>query len=162
MKNSVHSKSIDNKYFAHLIEVFSIGDTMIELPKTQTRYVIVDDENGVFLGTYTMADFQEQIEEEFLSDGEYIPEHDLDRSFALFAKDNPFSIHRACSFETKEEARRFILDSFGPTAKRLRLKTAPVQCSSYYPDIVELIKSGLGDATFDMLDGLESPSKKMH
>lgn len=162
MKNSVHSKSGNNKYFMDLIEFFSIGDTMIELPKNQTRYVIVDEENGVFLGTYTMADFQEQIEEEFLSEGEYIPEHDLDRSFALFAKDNPFSIHRACSFETKEEARRFILDSFGPTAKRLRLKTAPVQCNSYYPDIVELIKSGLGDATFDMLDGLESPSKKMH
>lgn len=162
MKNSVHTKSGNTKYFMEHVDAFSIGGSMIQLPKHQTRYVIVDDENGVFLGTYTMADFQEQIEQEFLQEGEYIPEGDLDRSFALFAKDNPFSIHRACSFETKEEAKRFIIDSFGPTAKRLRLKTEPVQCSSYYPDVVELIKSGLGHTTFDMLDGLESPSKKMH
>lgn len=130
---------------------------MIELPQQQTRYVIIDDDNGVFLGTYTMADFQ--VEEDFFEGHE---DANLDKSFALFAKDNPFSIHRACSFETAEEAKRFIKDSFGVKASELSLKTAPVKCSSYYPDVVDLVKSGYGDYTYDMLDGLESPSEKMH
>ncbi len=154
MKNLVTTKNID--------DILLIGEHMIELPKRQTRYVIVDDENGIFLGTYTMADFKQKIEEEFLGEDEYIPPYDLDRSFALFAKDNPFSVPRACSFETREEARRFILDSFGPTAKKLRLKTAPVQTASLYPDVVDLIKSDLGHMTFDMLDGLDIPSKYPH
>lgn len=159
MKNSVHTKS-GNKNFMDHIDSFSIErGTMIELPKQQTRYVIVDEENGVFLGSYTMSDFQEQIEEEFLEEGEFIPERDLEKSFALFAKDNPFAVSRACSFETIEEAQRFILDSFGSTAKRLKLKTAPVVTQSLYPDVVDLIKSGLGHTTFDMLDGLEITSK---
>ena len=154
MKNLVTTKNID--------DILLIGEHMIQLPKRQTRYVIVDDENGIFLGTYTMADFKQKIEEEFLGEDEYIPPYDLDRSFALFAKDNPFSVPRACSFETREEARHFIKDQFGPTAKRLRLKTAPVETSSQYPDVVDLIKSNLGHMTFDMLDGLDITSKYMH
>lgn len=135
---------------------------MIELPKIKTRYVIIDDSNGVFLGTYTMADFADEIEENFLGPGERIHHEDLDRSFALFAKDNPFSIHRACSFETSEEARRFIKDNFGVNAKKLNLGAFPVETSTFYPDVVDLIKSGYSQHTFDMLDGLESPSKKIH
>ena len=138
------------------------GGSMIELPKTRTRYIIIDDSNGVFLGTYTMADFEEEIESNFLQEGEYIAQEDLDRSFALFAKDNPFSIHRACSFASVEEAQRFIKDSFGKTAKNLKLDAFPVETTTYYPDIVDLIKSGYSQHTFDMLDGIESPSKKMH
>lgn len=154
MKNLVHTKTG--------VDPINIGGNMIELPKTTTRYVIIDDKNGVFLGTYTMADFKSKIEEEFLEDHEYIEPTDLDKSFALFAKDNPFLVPRACSFETKEEAKQFISDSFGNTAGKLNLSLEPVSTGSHYPNVVELIKSNLGYTTFDMLDGLEIHGKYPH
>jgi hypothetical protein len=138
------------------------GGNMIDLPSKKTRYVIIDDEHGVFLGTYTMLDFQSEIEEGFLSANEEMSHEDWNKSFALFAKDNPFEIYRACSFSTSQEAKRFIKDAFGGAAKKLKLKTAPVECSSYYPDVIDLIKSGYGEHTYDMMDGLASPSKHLH
>jgi hypothetical protein len=150
-----------NRMFPSTLIPINGGD-MIDLPNKKTRYVIIDETNGVFLGTYTMLDFQEEIEEGFLSSNENMSTEDWNKSFALFAKDNPFEIYRACSFATIEEAKRFIKDAFGTAAKKLKLKTAPVTCSSYYPDVIDLIKSGHGVHTFDMMDGLESPSKHLH
>jgi len=154
MKNLVHTKTG--------VDPINIGGNMFELPTLQTRYVIIDDNNGVFLGTYTMADFKSKIEEEYLEDHEYISGDDMDKSFALFAKDNPFAVPRACSFETKEEAKQFISDSFGNTAGKLNLSLAPVVTGSHFPNVIELIKSNLGSTTFDMLDGLEVSGKYPH
>lgn len=126
----------------------------------KTRYVIVDKENGVFLGTYSLADVQGKIEELFLNVGERIADKDLDRSFALFAKDNPFGVPRACSFKTKVEAGMFIYENF--KKGEFQFSIEGVKCVTPYPDVVELIKSGLGDSTFDMMDCLETISETVH
>jgi hypothetical protein len=121
------------------------------MSELKTRYVIVDEENGVFLGTYSPS----QMKMLFTN----VPEEDVETTYALFAKDNPFSTYRACSFQSVTEAMWYIYENFGSA---LELDVKPVECSTPYPDVVELIKSGLGDKTFDMMDGMEPVSESLH
>lgn len=118
--------------------------------KNKTRYVIVDEENGVFLGTYSPARMKMLLN---------IEDDEVEQSYALFARDNPFTVARSCSFESVSEAQWFIYQNFG---SNLELTIEPVKCSSKYPDVVELIKSGLEHATFDMMDGLDYISETVH
>ena len=112
----------------------------------KTRYIIVDQDMGVFLGTYTGEDLGQ-------SDG---------RIYACFAANNPFGLINACSFKTEEMAKYFINDTFTPR-KRSRLKSVPVETASEFPHVIEIIKSGHGDFVHDMTDVLfEQADQTIH
>lgn len=103
----------------------------------KTRYIIVDDEMGVFLGTYSGEDLGSD-------DG---------RVYACFAANNPFSLTTACSFKSETIANIFIRETFAPR-RRPQLEVVPVETESEFPSVVDIIKSGYGNFTYDMMDGL--------
>jgi hypothetical protein len=102
------------------------------------RYIISDINMGVFLGTYNGYDLG--MEE----DG---------RIYACFAANNPFGLTTCCSFKTERAAHHYITDMFPPRKQR-HLSTLEVETESEFPTVVDIIKSGHGEETFDMIDGL--------
>lgn len=103
----------------------------------KTRYIILDEYMGVFLGTYDASDLG-------AGDG---------RVYACFAANNPFGLTNACSFRTEAAAKYFIRDTFAPH-KRPDLKTVPIETDSEFPSVVDIIKSGYAESTYDMMDGM--------
>lgn len=100
------------------------------------RYIIVDEEMGVFLGTY---------------DAEQLGIEGDHRMYACFAENNPFGLTTACSFKTMRIAEHFINDMF-PKKKQGSLLALPVQTDTEFPSVVDMIKSGYVDHCGDMLD----------
>ena len=115
----------------------------------KTRYVIADPHMGVFLGTYNSEDFGDDS-----GDG---------RVYICFASHNPFGLTTSCSFKTEAAAKYFISNAF-PPSKRNGLQILPVESETDYPTAIDLIKSGHGDFTHDMIDGLfdELTSNTIH
>ena len=105
----------------------------------KTRYIIVDKNKGVFLGTYTPADFGGDPEDK--------------QVYALFASNNHFRLTQACSFKTAISAETYIKDVF-PKNKGFNLKAFAVTTELEFPSVVDIIKSGYGAYTHDMVDGL--------
>tara|TARA_A200000159_G_scaffold116791_1_gene110297 strand:+ start:4021 stop:4368 length:348 start_codon:yes stop_codon:yes gene_type:complete len=102
------------------------------------RYIISDDNMGVFLGTYNGYDLGKE------DDG---------RIYACFAANNPFGLTTACSFKTERAARQYMMDMFPPRKLR-NLQTKEVETESEFPTVVDIIKSGHSEDTYDMIDGL--------
>ena len=124
----------------------------------KTRYILIDNKLGVFLGSYSMQDF---IEPREILEGRVNMLREDPRSYALFAKHNPFGVVDAESFDTKEEDEQFVRDAFFDVGG-VRLQAMPVDTDRDDPDVVDIIKAGYGDYTFDMLDGLEIHNDKIH
>jgi len=93
---------------------------------------------GVFLGTYNGYDLGKE---------------DDSRIYACFAANNPFELTTCCSFKSERAANHYIKDMFTPR-KQKELITKAIECDSEFPTVVDLIKNGLGDDTFDMIDSL--------
>jgi hypothetical protein len=106
------------------------------------RYIIIDQNRGVFLGTYADEDVAEDPSAET-----------SDKRYALFASNNPFCITKACSFNSENMAQAYIKDVFAPRRWE-ELDAMPIESDEEYPDVIEIIKSGYGDHIYDMLDGL--------
>lgn len=104
----------------------------------RTRYVIADQDMGIFLGTYNGEDFGDE---------------DDNRVYICFASQNPFGLTNSCSFNTEAAAKFFINNAF-PPSKRQGLKILPVESETDFPSAIDLIKSGYGEFTHDMIDGL--------
>ena len=104
----------------------------------KTRYIISDPDMGIFLGTYNGYDLGKA------EDG---------RVYACFAANNPFGLTTCCSFKSERSARHYIKDMF-PQKKQNELVTKAIECDSEFPTVIDLIKNGLGEHTFDMIDGL--------
>jgi hypothetical protein len=124
----------------------------------KTRYILIDNKLGVFLGSYSMQDF---IEPKAILEGKVNMLKEDPRSYALFAKHNPFGVTDAESFESKEEAEQFIRDAFFDV-KDVGLSAQPVDTDLDDPDLIDIIKAGYGDHTFDMLEGLETYNDTIH
>jgi hypothetical protein len=105
----------------------------------KTRYIIVDKEKGVFLGTYTPSDFGGDPSDKNI--------------YALFASNNHLGLTQACSFKTAISAETYIKDVF-PKNQGFKLKAFAIQTEQEFPSVVDIIKSGYGDYTHDMMDGL--------
>lgn len=104
----------------------------------RTRYIILDERMGVFLGTYSGQDMG----------------HPDDRKlYACFAANNPFGLTNACSFNNPKNAMEYIADTFAPS-KRRGLNVASVESDSEYPDVLDLIRSGHAEHTYDMVDAM--------
>lgn len=107
------------------------------------RYIILDPEHGVFLGTHTSRAFDES--------GSVL---------SLWSRRNIFNLTRAYSFDTKTDAylylEHYLLDNF-PGAF-----VTTINSEEKYVDVVDLLKCGLEQFTFDMIDGLHMPSESLH
>lgn len=125
----------------------------------KTKYIILEGNLGVFLGTYSLADVYNQADIDELDMD--VPEAEFNRSYAMFARDNPLGISEALSFETLSEAEAYIQDAFGKYGD-LTLMPVPVKTQNHYPDVVDIIRSGYGDFTFDMMEGLPTYSDAIH
>jgi hypothetical protein len=124
----------------------------------KTRYILIDNKLGVFLGSYSMQDF---VEPKAILEGKVNMLKEDPRSYALFAKHNPFGVTDAESFDSKEEAEQFIRDAFFDV-KGVGLSAQPVDTDLDDPDLIDIIKAGYGDHTFDMLEGLETYNDTIH
>lgn len=111
----------------------------------KTRYVIVDANMGIFLGTYSGEDLG----------------MDNEKTYACFAANNPFKLTTACAFETEEIAEEFIENVF-PLSRRCHLDILTVESESHFPTIVEIIKSGHAEHTFNMIEGMFDENHAIH
>lgn len=110
--------------------------------KQTKRYIIIDRNRGVFLGTYS----DEDVDELNYRSGD-------GKKYALFAAHNPFLITRACSFKSRGMAQSFIEDVFHHRRWE-QLEPRPIETEDEYPDVIDLIKAGYGEYCHDMLEGL--------
>lgn len=109
------------------------------------RYVILDKREGVFLGTH--IDYSRDVDE-----GDEIV-------YVLWAKDNVFSVTKAYSFQKREEARLFA----DTTLRRWpRAQVVGIDTDEKYVDVVDLLKQGYADYTYDMVDCIPCPSETVH
>jgi len=127
------------------------------MPKRK-KYILIDNNLGVFLGSYSMQDF---IQPEEILEGRVDMLKKDTRSYALFASQNPFGITEADSFDSREEAEQFARDVFFDISG-VRLSAVPVDTELEDPDLIDIIKAGYGDYTFDMLAGLETTNDTIH
>jgi len=104
------------------------------------RYVILDHENGVFLGTHKSK----------IMGPTPIP---------LWSSMNMFGLTKAYSFNTRLEAAAYI-EAY--LREHNDIFVGSVDSESTYVDIVDLIKSGYSIFTEDMMDALPMMSEKIH
>lgn len=113
--------------------------------KKKRRYIVFDDNMGVFLGTYNGYDLGME------DDG---------RVYACFAANNPFGLTNCSSFKSERAASHYINDMFPPRKQR-NLNIGEVETETEFPTVVDLIKSGYEDQTFDMIDGLVAEGSQL-
>lgn len=107
------------------------------------RFMIADEEEGLFLGTYinSMAE-------------------DKPRMSAIFARTDIFGIRKATSFETQEDAQLYI-DEF--LSKRYdNLLVIVMHTDEKYIDVVDIIKAGHERYTHLMMDNIPMQSELIH
>lgn len=106
------------------------------------RYVILDKEHGVFLGTHSTKAFDQK--------GSVL---------ALWSKRNLFSLSKAYSFESKMEAYLYLENYLYDFPDAF---VTSINSDEKYIDVVDLIKAGLSNFTHDMIDGLHMPNDHIH
>lgn len=117
----------------------------------KTKYVILDQDLGVYLGSYT-SDFFEDSPKQKGKDT-------VPKMYGLFAANNPFGITRAFAFKSPHEADEYIAQFF-PKDTALHLQIVPVEASEdQYASLAELCKAGLTQYTYDMLDSMIDETK---
>ena len=99
------------------------------------KYLLVHKEKGVFLGTY------------------------LGR--ALFAADNEFDIVKVFSFESEEYAYEFVT-KYMENQNVEDYFVVSVASQEKYVHVVDIIKSGYGELTFDLADNIQMISQEYH
>jgi hypothetical protein len=98
------------------------------------RYLIIDKEMGVFLGTYL--------------------------KFALFAANDGFDVVKAYAFEDEESAHDFVRRKTSLTEDEYFL--APIETKDKYVSVVDMIKAGYGEHTHNLINNLQMISQEEH
>ena len=116
------------------------------------KYVIIDPEEGVFLGTTGRNDIPPYVD---------IPQDA--RIVALFSGNNIFDLTKAVAFFHKEDAQSYLHQYIYrrcPDAFIASIKTE--KNTTPYVDAIDILKSGYGQYIPDMLDALPMPSQELH
>lgn len=98
------------------------------------RYAIIEEDLGFFLGAF--------------------------QKFGVFAKTDLFGLHKAYSFKTEEEANKFIGEYLGKD--RGYWLVVSIDTDEKYIDVVDLLKSGYGKYTHNMVDSLPMTNQEVH
>ena len=99
-----------------------------------TRYLLINKEMGVFLGTYN--------------------------KFVLFAKNDAIDSVKAYSFKDEASARKFT--SGGTDLSEEQYFIAPIEANDKYVHVVDLIKAGYGDHVYNLINNIEMISHQVH
>jgi len=106
------------------------------------RYIIIDKNQGVFLGTH--LDTSED------PDGVV---------YVLWSKDNFFSCSKAYSFDNVTDARLFA----DTTLRRWPMTSvAKIDTNEKYVDVIDLLKAGFGPYTHDMINCIPMANESIH
>ena len=107
------------------------------------RYLIVDEEMGVFLGTHRMP--------AGLNEG---------RIFRIFSENDMFGLSRAFAFDNKREAfvymQTFLLQDYP------YCRVVEIEGEGQYVDVIDLIKAGYSRYTDGMMDSLPMLNETIH
>jgi hypothetical protein len=106
------------------------------------RYIIIDPEEGIFLGTH----------------GNPVPAGV--RIVPLFSRQNLFEITKAASWSTKEEASAYLsryLRSGCPKAF-----VAQIDSKQDFVDVIQIVKSGYGKYAEEMVDAIPMDNRSVH
>jgi hypothetical protein len=116
------------------------------------KYIIVDPEEGIFLGT---------AKNEELEDIRGIPRGV--KILALFSSHNIFEITKAVGFDSAKEAQDY-LDTYisrgCPKAFVAKIETG----SQKHPfvDVIDIVRSGYGEYAKDMIDSIPMHNTSIH
>ena len=107
------------------------------------RYILLDQDAGIFLGTHRIP----------LGNNEY-------EGFVIFSLHNPFGITKAYSFDNLKDAElymyAFLIEEFPD------IRVFEIECQNKYVDVVDLLKNGLDEFTFDMIDNIPMINDTVH
>jgi hypothetical protein len=98
------------------------------------RYLIIEKDRGLFLGTY--------------------------REVSLFAKGNIFSIAKAPSFRSEDEAMSYIEHVL--SHDKGGYGVIAINSNELYIGVIDIIKAGYGEYTHDLIDALPMISRSIH
>lgn len=99
-----------------------------------SRYLVIDKEMGVFLGTYL--------------------------KFALFAANDGFDVVKAFSFESEDAAHKFV--AMNTSLEEDDYFVAPIETKDKYVSVIDVIKAGYGKHTHNMVNNLQMISYSEH
>lgn len=111
------------------------------------RYLIIDENLGVYLGSYDANIFEDEPIEK-------------GKRYAAFAGCNPFGIVHGLTFDDTEQAEIFMYSTF-PKAS-FNVWVVPIEIDSDVASVIDIIKAGYGDHTHDMLDYWIHESETQH
>jgi hypothetical protein len=100
----------------------------------KTKYLAINKEKGVFLGTYS--------------------------GYAFFAKTDPTGMSNAYAFDDENTARFFLNTNLPAQANSTFF--VPIDSKANYVSVVDIIKAGYGDYTYKMMDALPMVSTTVH
>jgi hypothetical protein len=116
------------------------------------RYLIISETGGFFLGAQASYVFESLFGNADTSS--------KNKTYAIFAKENPFGISSAASFSSKEDAEYYMNNYLSKIHEDLKIVS--VETDRKHISATELIKSGFGDYTHDMMDNLPMISDEVH
>lgn len=116
------------------------------------KWILVDKNRGIFLGTYSPDDIGESWKDLIeVYDGKAA---NL-KLFALFSKQNPYDFDYAITFPTKSACHIFALDMFsGVSGLSMRGEEVEVNESDKFISVIDLIKQGYVDEIGSMSEAL--------
>lgn len=115
------------------------------------KYVIIDPEDGVFLGT-TGRDTAEA----------FIDVPKGARVIALFSGNNIFDLTKAAAFFTERDADDYMKAYIKRPYSGAFVAVVESDSKEPYVDVIDLIKSGYGKYVEDMVDAIPMPNQLFH
>jgi hypothetical protein len=110
------------------------------------RYIIIDPEEGVFLGTH----------------GTPIPSQGV-RIVPLFSKQNIFEITKAASFPSKTAANTYLNKYLKTSCPKAFI--APIESKdskTEFVDVIDIVKSGYGEYAEGMVEAIPMDNRSIH
>lgn len=99
-----------------------------------TRYLLINKEMGVFLGTHL--------------------------KYVFFAKNDAEDIVKAYSFKDEESVHKFVKISTNMNEEQYFV--APIKSDDKHVHVIDLIKAGYGDHVYNLMNNIEMISHKVH
>lgn len=115
------------------------------------KYIIIDPEDGVFLGTTGRAAAEAYID---------VPQGA--RVIALFSNNNIFDLTKAAAFLSEKDAKDYMHAYIKRPYSDAFIADVESSSKDPYVDVVDIIKSGYGEYVEDMIDAMPMPSQYYH
>ena len=106
------------------------------------RYIIVDPEEGIFLGTRGDPDRR--------------------RIGMIFSSNNLFELRKACSWRTHAAAHDYLEHHIRHICPSAFIADVEVNNKNEFVDVIDIIKSGYGDYTFELFDAIPVENHTVH